>query len=193
MLLCKRYYITKRNIFSLESKQIKINLSSRSIFNYICNTYPSNIADEYYCISNFTKDIMTKSNNYCPNIIKPYGFWKLNQKKKNIQPENISEIIQKEKYKKIITVLGHTTNSKWYLSKVNPYNSWNAQNSFLSDILKIASCFPDYKFILRFKDLEWTKNNIFHEKILKIEKTENIEISKNYTFDNYSFFVKKVI
>ena len=174
----------------LESKQIKSICHQDRFLITFCNTYPSNIADEYYCISNFTKDIMTKSNNYCPNIIKPYGFWKLSQKK-NIQSENISEIIQKEKYKKIITVLGHTTNSKWYLSKVNPYNSWNAQNSFLSDVLKIASYFPDYKFILRFKDLEWTKNNIFHEKILKIEKTENIEISKNYTFDNYSFFLCK--
>ena len=161
----------------LEKLNIKSICHQDRFFISFCNTYPSNISDTYYCISSYIKNILIKSENYCPNNLIPKGFWKVD-KSKNINKEMIIEINEKN-FEKNITVLGHTTNSKWYDSQTNPYNSWSSQIDFLNDILFLSENYPNYKFILRFKDLEWLKISFFNKELNKINsKKEYRDIKK---------------
>ena len=155
-----------------------------------CNTYPTNISNTYYSISSFIKKILLNSKNYAPDNIIPAGFWKTGE---NLHKSKryLSQIKKSFNFKKKITVLGQNIPDKWYESKTNPYNSWKAQIKFFNDVFDLSKTFPDYLFVLRFKDLEWLQNDNFKKIVFEIEKTDNIYLSRDYDVEHYSFLLCK--
>ena len=180
----------KELFLALDNKNITSICHQDRFFISFCNTYPSNISSKYYCISSFIKNILSKSNNYCPDKVISGGFWKIN--KFNFKQKiNISELQNKKNFAKTVIVLGHNTNNNWFSAKVNTYNNWKAQLKFLKEILSLSRIYPKFQFIMRFKSLEWIENDFFYEIKNEIILSSNIKISKVYDIDNYSYLLCK--
>ena len=180
----------KELFLALNDKKISSICHQDRFLISFCNTYPSNISNEYYCISSFIKNVLAKSNNYCPDKIIPVGFWKIN-KNSSKKTTNILDLEDKNNFSKIVTILGNDTNSNWFLSKVNTYNSWKNQLEFLMNILSLSKIYPKFQFIMRFKSLEWFDIDFFYKIKNEINLRPNIKISNVYDVDNYSFLLCK--
>ena len=52
--------------------------------------------------------------------------------------------------------------------------------AFYRELIALAECFPDTLFMIRSKDLKWTRLSDYLEVVSEIRKTPNLDISSNY-------------
>ena len=128
--------------------------------------------DHYFTNNSFQVKNIKKSNHIIAETIQS-----LNQVR--------SELIRSypSKNKNIITVFGYTTSNNEIRSMHEPLTSFRSQNAFLRDFINLSKIYKKYKFVLRFKSLEWLKNDFFKNSLKEINNLNNIEISKKYEFN----------
>ncbi len=158
--------------FALKILKIKV-FSYQERFNLGFETHRISIFTDHYFTNNLYQIKNLKKSNY----ITAKSFQPLKQIR--------SELIRKftNKNKKIITIFGYNTSNNQIKSMHEPLTSFKVQDIFLNDCIALSRKFNDYKFILRFKSLEWLKNNYFKKTLGKLKKSINIEISRNYNFN----------
>ena len=178
----------KELFLALDKKKIVSICHQERFMLSFCNTYPSNISNKYFCISNFIKKTLIKSNNYFADEIIPSGFWKVKENMK-VKKNFLSEIEGNSLYEKKIIVLGQNAPHQWFISKSNPYNSWRAQINFLNDVLYLAEKNKNCLFVLRFKDDSWSKINAFEDMLSKLKLKKNIFISSENKVEHYSYLL----
>lgn len=158
--------------FALKSLNIKV-FSYQERFNLGFKLHRISVFTDHYFINNNYQIQNLKKSNY----ITAETFQSLKQ----IRSELIRSYPKKKK--NIITVFGYTTSNNEIRSKHEPLTSFQSQNIFLKDFINLSKTYKKYKFILRFKSLEWLKNDFFKSSIKEINNLKNIEISRNYTFN----------
>ena len=104
---------------------------------------------------------------------------------KKEMPEVISDA--KKKGKKILVVLGSHSASYWYESYSEPYLNWTAQVNFLEDIIKLSQRLDNTFIIIRYKKLDWSKNEYFKNILKKLNNSENVMLADDYKESNYSY------
>ena len=82
--------------------------------------------------------------------------------------------------------MGFHASPNWYESYINPYVNWSAQINFLKDMIRLSEVSNDIFIVLRYKELDWAKNDYFKEILNKIKNCKNIVLSTNYSESLYS-------
>ena len=155
--------------FALKILNIKV-YSYQERFNLGFKTHRISVfTDHYFTNNNYQIKNFKKSNYITAKTFQPSG---------QIRSELIKSY--KSKTKKIITIFGYITSNNKIRSMHEPLTSFHSQKIFLNDCISLSKIFKNYKIILRFKSLEWLKNDYFNTTLKKINKLKNIEISHNY-------------
>ena len=179
----------KELILALQSNKIKtIAIQERPLASFMNNW--GLIMDEYFVFSDFFKRKIQSNRSFIINktfAIGPYRAEWINFFKKN--KKKLEQKIQKKisNYKKIIVILGYTTERTVYDSNIEFLTNWNSHKAFLNDIIRLAKNFRNNLFILRFKNLEWTKNKKFMKEMIEIKNNKNIILSLEYSKDRYVY------
>jgi len=143
--------------------------------------------DTYFVASEYVAKFLKKSKFHSiENIISvgQYRSENLSQYNKKIKLKEIEEA--KANGKKIVIALGFHASPNWYESYINPYVNWSAQINFLEDMIKLSQVSKDIFIVLRYKELDWAKNDYFKEILNKIKNCKNIVLSTNYSESLYS-------
>ena len=80
--------------------------------------------------------------------------------KKQAAPKEIYRA--KENGIKILVALGSNSPLNWFESYTNPHLNWSAQINFLEDIIKLSQNLENTFIILRYKTLDWIKNDYWN-------------------------------
>ncbi len=173
------YLCPKTLILALEKNNIKtVATQDRFITTYYKSFY-NIMVDTYYVASENIKNFIKNSKYHDVKNIIPVGLYRsdyLSLYKNKDVPKEIA--LAKKGGKKILIVLGNNSPSNKFESYVNPIASWSAQLNFLENFLKLAEYLNDTFIALRYKNLDWLKNNKHFEDIMKrINNCENMIIS----------------
>lgn len=148
------------------------------------------ILDEYYVNSIFFKNQIKFNKNLIVNNITPLGPYRvewLNDFRKKVPKLEKDILLKKRKFKKLIIVLGYTTEREIYSSNVEILTNWSSHKHFLTDIISLSKKFTKNLFVLRFKNIEWTKIKFFKHELNEILKCENIILSTEYKKNRYLY------
>ena len=179
----------KELILALQSNKIKtIAIQDRPLASFMKNW--GLILDEYFVSSDFFKRKVQLNRSFVINkifVIGPYKAEWINIFKNN--KKKLENKIEKKMYyyKKLIVILGYTTQKAIYDSNIEFLINWNSHKAFLNDIIRLAKNFNNYLFVLRFKNLEWTKNKIFMKEMIEIKNNKNIVLSSEYSKNRYVY------
>ncbi len=178
----------KTLILALENNNIKTFATQERFFHAFYTSYTNVIVDTYYTNSIYISNVIKKSKyNDIKNLI-PVGQYRsdlLAFYKKQSAPKEISKA--KENGKKILIALGFHSPKNWFESHTDIILNWTAQIAFLDDIIKLSQNLENTFIVLRYKNLDWIKNEHFKKTIEKIHHHENIIFSNNYEESYYSY------
>lgn len=83
----------------------------------------------------------------------------------------------KKNYKNICTVWDYPVPLNWYDNGREKLSNYRRINNLFIETLKLSQIFPDVLFLIKSKNLKWTKFSYFKETYFKIKQTKNIIIS----------------
>ena len=180
----------KTLILALENNNIKtFATQERFVHAFYTSTSNANvIVDTYYTASTYASDVIKKSKYYQINDVITVGQYRsdrLSFYKRQSAPKEISKA--KANGKKILIALGFHSPKNWFESHTDLILNWTAQIAFLDDIIKLSQNLENIFIVLRYKDLDWIKNEHFKKTIEKIHHHENIILSNNYEESYYSY------
>ena len=179
----------KELILALQSNKIKtIAVQERPLLSF--NKAEGIILDEYFVFSEFFKKQIESNKTLVIDkivVMGPYRAEWINYFKKD--KTKLENKIQNniKNYKKLVIVLGYTTDYESYDSNIEIVINWSSHQQFLNDIIKLATNFENNLFVFRFKNLEWTKNKFFKNEIAKIKKNKNVILSSEYSKNRYVY------
>ena len=105
----------------------------------------------------------------------------------SLVPDELVDVIGSNK--KLIVVLGFQTYLHFSESEVHALISWDAQISFLKDMIRLAKEIENSFIVVRFKDIEWINIDLFRHVIDEIDSMDNICISKEFSVINYPYIL----
>ena len=178
----------KTLILALENNNIKTVATQERFFHAFYTSYANVIVDTYYTNSIYVSNVIKKSKYYDIKNLIPVGQYRsdlLPFYKKQTVPREISEA--KKSGKKILIALGFDSPENWFESYTDPIVSWSAQIDFLEDIIKLSQNLENTFIALRYKSLNWIKNEYFKKTIDKIYRNKNIILCNNYEESFYSY------
>jgi hypothetical protein len=171
----------KKKVFSVCQRQDAILKKSFGV-----------ISDYYFIPNSYFKKKCINNNNIIvkkTNLIIT-GFYRSDYLK--IKKKNILEIQKiKRSKKKIVTVFGYQGAENERVAKSEPLLNWTSCEHFLNNILILSKYFPNFYFVIRFKNINFLKNSYFKEITQNIKKTSNIKISQEYNVDKYSYILAR--
>jgi hypothetical protein len=169
----------------LSLKSLKITtVSVQERFNLSLNKNYSVNFDYYFANKFSIKYLLNNKLNKVNNYI-PLNFYRADWLSKLSVPKEIFYALKNKK--KIIISLGYHSNLDYSSATLSPILNWKAQKSFIYNMINISKRLNNSFVVIRYKDIDFLKNNYFDDVIKIIDKRENIIISKIYNEDKYSY------
>jgi hypothetical protein len=175
-------------ILAFEEKGIITIATQERFVSAFGKLFTSTIIKYYLCNSPLTAEALLKNPITCVDYYIPVGQYrtdKLLERKRATPPQILKAPIAKGR--KIITALGYHTQMEWHNSQVDLLINWKTHQQFLDDMIQLSNDIPDIFIILRYKNVDWMSLPIFNEIIQKINSSENIIISTDYSKDFFSY------
>jgi hypothetical protein len=178
----------KTLILALENNNIKTVATQERFFHPFYTSRANVIVNTYYTNSIHISNVIKKSKYYDIKNIIPVGQYRsdlLPFYKRQTVPREISKA--KKNGKKILIALGFHSDKNWFDSYPSMSTSWTDQMNFLEDMIALSQKLENTFIVLRYKTIEWVKNEYFKKIFDKIHHCENIILSNNYEEGNYSY------
>ena len=160
---------------------------------YFMSFYKSfgTILNYYLCPSDFSKNVLMGNSSYIVGEYIPVGQYRSDMLFANYIGGSANlplELIEAKKLnKKIIVALGFHTHLSRYESETDPLLSWRATILFIEDILKLANIMKETFIVLRYKSLNWINLPVFSNIINRVNVTDNVIISEEFSVPYYSY------
>ena len=160
---------------------------------YFMSFYKSfgTILNYYLCPSDFSKNVLIGNSSYIVGEYIPVGQYRSDMLFANYIGGSANlplELIEAKKLnKKIIVALGFHTHLSRYESETDPLLSWRATTLFIEDILNLANIMKETFIVLRYKSLNWINLPVFSNIINRVNVTDNVIISEEYSVPHYSY------
>jgi hypothetical protein len=178
----------KELLLAFESRKIKTVAVQERFLGAFAKLFASIFLDTSLCSSPLTGEAMRKNPIICIDHYIPVGQYRTDTllEAKNSPPP---EIFKKPLARgwKIITALGYQAPLEWQNSQADLMINWCAHQHFLDDMIRLSEDIPDVFIILRYKDVDWITLPVFADTIRKIQSSENITISTDYSKDFASY------
>lgn len=168
----------KSILLALTSSNIKIvSLQERSISKYNLPTYTF-FCDYLLADSNYLKK--NTNYNYTYKNYITVGYPRADLVRNKIQ----------DRTSKTILCLGLSPSDILSKDIIHPLTNFYFQKFFINEIIRLASEFKSYKFVIRYKYSDWLKNNFFSKSLKQIKNTENLSIDFNTHDKNLTTYIK---
>jgi len=144
--------------------------------------------DNYMCASTISLEEFENNDSYVINSLMAVGQYRsdfLLTEEECLVPDELLGVVASNN--KLIVALGFHTYLHCSESEVHTLLSWNAQISFLKDMIRLANEVENSFVIVRFKNIEWMENGFFRNVIAEINSMDNICVSKEYSIVNYPY------
>lgn len=177
----------KELLLAFEEKGI-IKIAAQERFTISNNHLMGSILTYYLCASQFAAELMNQSPTYCVDHYIPVGQYRsdiLFHARTNPPPGILMKPIAKGY--RIITVFGFHTEMKWQYSQKHPLVNWTAHQHFLDDMIRLSQDLPNVFIVLRYKDTDWIGLPIFAETVSRIQSSDNMAISMDYSKSFFSY------
>ncbi|NVK18597.1 MAG: hypothetical protein HWE30_07885 [Methylocystaceae bacterium] len=94
--------------------------------------------------------------------------------------DDLIQVNNGKPYKKLVVVLDFHSDADPFSDSDNSMICWKANNAFYQDILRLADKIPEAHFVIRGKNIEWTKIDYFKNTLAEISQKSNVEVNSNY-------------
>ena len=172
----------KTLILALEKNNIKTIATQERFITVFYNSVGSVIVDTYYVASNYVANYIKDSKYHDVKNLVPVGQYRSDYislyKNENIPKEILDA---KKNNKKIIIGLGYHTSDNWFESNIDPLTNWTSHIDFLENMINLSKQLNNIFIVLRYKNLDWIKNEHFKDILEKLYNSSNILISENFT------------
>ena len=178
----------KTLILACDNNNIKTVAIQERFMTTFYTSFSNVMLDTYYVASEHSAKVIKKSKYYDIKNIIPVGQYRsdyISFYKKQAAPKEISKA--KSEGKKVLIIFGNHSPNNWFESYTHPLTNWSAQINFLENCIKLSQNLENTFIILRYKTLDWIKNDYFKEIFDKIYHCENIIVGNNYEELYYSY------
>tara|TARA_B100000963_G_scaffold358210_1_gene382305 strand:- start:48389 stop:50218 length:1830 start_codon:yes stop_codon:yes gene_type:complete len=170
-------------LLALKKKEVKLLATQERFIGGLFTSFYNVIADVYLTGSDHVNKVIEKSKYFQVKKVIPVGQYRvdyLSQYQNRDVPREILD--NKEKGKKIIIILGTlVSEDHWFDTSILSLRNWKSLKVFLQDSAKLASNIKEGFFILRFKNIKWSRLPYFQDTLKQLEKIDNLIIADDYS------------
>lgn len=166
---------------AIACKQRKISLiSCQRRYNLVFQK--QYLLDKYFVMGPIIKKYLENNNLIkISQIVKLGGIINRFKKTKKKYPNK-----SRKKFKYSCLVLDTKSKLNWYENKIGHGHNWKMNRHFLNMILEIAKTHKDILFILKSKDYNWAKLQVFQKDLKKLDNLQNVELfDQNLKWGNH--------